>query len=130
MISKNAHHRLEVDKIADLYVKGTSNTTENVNTDVCPATLKLPEIGAARARHERKLALRDVLVLAQLPYTVAKAPLLRFVIHDKSVWWLYFKLALYREPFQLATEKIGSRFTENGISGPHRSDGARSHKEG
>ena len=118
MISKNTCRHLEVDKIADLYVKGTSNTTENVNTDVSLAALKLPEIGAARARHERELALRDILVLAQLPYTVTEAPLLRFAIHGKSVWWLYFKLALYREPFQLATEKIGSRFTENGISGP------------
>lgn len=109
---------LEVNKVANLHIEGASNATKNVNANVSPAAFQLPEIGTARARHERKLALRDVLVLAQLPYTVAKAPLLRFVIHGKSVWWLYFKLALYREPFQLATEKIGSRFTENGISGP------------
>lgn len=89
----------------NLHVKGASDTAKNIDADVGLAALKLPEIGAARARHERKLALRDILVLAQLPYTAAKAPLLRFVIHDKSVWWLYFKLALYKEPFQLATEE-------------------------
>ena len=120
MISKNAHHRLEVDKIADLYVKGTSNTTENVNTDVCPATLKLPEIGAARARHERKLALRDVLVLAQLPYTVAKAPLLRFVTRKRSAWWLNLRMALYRKPFQLATEVIGQKELKDVQEDPKR----------
>ena len=111
---------LEVNKVANLHIEGASNATKNVNANVSPAAFQLPEIGTARARHERKLAMRDVLVLAQLPYTVAKAPLLRFVTRKRSAWWLNLRMALYRKPFQLATEVIGQKELKDVQEDPKR----------
>lgn len=92
---------LEVYEIADFDVKGVGNATEHVDADIGGARLDLPQIGTARAGHQREATLGDSLLFSGGFYIQPEAFLFARVFHRLSVGLLYCSVALFREPYWL-----------------------------
>ena len=71
----------KVNEVPRPHIKRPGDTDENIDADVSRSCLDFPEVGAARARHERKLSLRYAAPSALSAYSGANGPLLLRVVH-------------------------------------------------
>lgn len=76
---------LELNEFMRPCIECASNLYKHINTDVSRSRLDLPEVGAADARHEGKLPLRDSLLGANGPDPGAQTSLFAHVIHVLSI---------------------------------------------
>ena len=68
-----------------LGIERASNLYEHIDADVGRSRFDFPEVGAADARHEGKLPLRDALRNAQLADLGAQVSLFAYVLHALSI---------------------------------------------
>lgn len=76
---------LELDELAHLRVERMRDADEDVDPDIGRSRLDLPEIGAADARHQGELPLRDALLASELPDAGPQLSLFAHVIHASSI---------------------------------------------
>ena len=79
---------LEFNQVPYGHIKGVGNANEHVDAHIGRSYLDFPEIGAARACHERELALRDATAGPLGDDSGPESPLLLCVVHSASIWAL------------------------------------------
>ena len=80
-MERSASSQLKVNEVTHSNVERLGDTDENIDADVGRSCLDFPEVGAARARHERKLSLRYAAPGALSAYSGTNGPLLLRVVH-------------------------------------------------
>lgn len=92
---------LKVNKVANGRIDGLCDPAEDIEPYIGSSSLDFPQIGPARARHERKLALGYTAGLPLAPDALSQALFLGYVVHATSVGVGYSNMARYREPDSL-----------------------------
>lgn len=88
---------LKIDGTVDGRIDGLCDSAEDVESDIGSSCFDFSQMGSARARHERNLALGYAAGLPLMSDDLSQALFLGYVVHATSVGVGYSKTVRYRE---------------------------------